>query len=117
MPACFQRVGVRLGVAAEAATTATEFAAAVADEHQLDLLLETGRVVDIVQGDAPAAEEADVRELVEVLQGDRLGLHAAHGQAGHGAIGLIGERAEVGIDVGDQLVDENRLEGTDIEIS
>ena len=50
-----------------------------------------------------------------LLQGDRLGLHSAHGQTGHGAMGLIGERAEVGIDVRDQFVDENRLEWIDIE--
>ena len=93
-----------------AATVATEFAAAKADEYQLYLLLETGRLVDIVHGECPAAEEADVGKLVEVRHGDRLGLHSAHGEAGHGAMGLIGERAEVGIDVGDQFVDENRLE-------
>ena len=46
-----------------------EFAAAVADEYQLYLLLETGRVVDIVQGDGSAAEETDVGERVEIASG------------------------------------------------
>jgi len=48
-------------------------------------------------------------------QGDQLGFHAAHGEAGHGAMGLIGERAEVGIDVRNELLDENGFEGTNIE--
>ncbi|MDT8303755.1 MAG: hypothetical protein RQ760_19895, partial [Sedimentisphaerales bacterium] len=58
-----------------------------------------------------------MRKLIEILQGNRLGFHSAHGEAGHGAMGLIGERTEVGIDVGDQLVDENGLEGTNIKVS
>ena len=118
MPACFNASAFALGSPPKPPRlppVVAEFAAAVADEYQLDLLLETGRIVDIVRGDAAAAEEADVGELVEVLQGDLPGLHSAHGQAGHGAMGLIGERAEVGIDVGDQLVDENRLEWPDVE--
>ena len=91
----FQRFGIRLGVAAEAAAAASaiaaKFTAAVADEHHLDLLLEGGHVGDVRRGDAAAAEDADVGELVEVGQGDRPGLHAAHGQAGHGAMRLIGK--------------------------
>ena len=51
----FQRVGVILWIAAKAATTAAaaaiEFPAAVANEYQFNLLLETGRVVDVIQGD------------------------------------------------------------------
>ena len=39
-----------------------------------------------------------------------VGLHSAHGQTGHGAMRLIGERAEVGVNIRDQFVDENGLE-------
>ena len=100
-----------------ATAIATQFAAAVADEYQLYLLFKTGRVVDIIHGDGAAAEETDVGEPIEIPQGNRLGFHSAHGQARHGAMRLVGERTEVGIDVGDQLVDENRLEGADVEVS
>ena len=75
----FQRVGVLLGVAAASASSTTKFAAAVANEYQLNLLLETGRAVDIIQEDGSAAEEAYVRKLVEILQGNQLGFHSAHG--------------------------------------
>ena len=115
----FQRVGVRLRVSAKAAATAAlvaaEFAAAVADEYQLYLLCKTGRIFDIVRGDGSAAEETDVGKYIEMLKRNRLRLHSAHGEAGHGAMGLIGERAEIGVDVWDQLVDENRLEWRDTE--
>ena len=97
----FYRFSVCLWITAEAATTAAEFTAAVADEYQLDLLFETGSVVDIVHGDGTAAEEPDVGERIEILQSDCPGFHASHRQAGHGAMGLIGERTEIGIDVGD----------------
>src|SRR5208283_6247980 len=75
----FERLGVRLGVASEASAPAAsavggvKFAAAVADEHDLDLLLEGGQIGDVRQGDAAAAEEADMGELVEVGQGDHSG--------------------------------------------
>jgi hypothetical protein len=117
----FQRFSVRLGIAtkrpASAASAVLEFAATKANEDQLNLLLETGRVVDIIHGKSPAAEETNVCKLVEVSHGDHLGFHSAHGEACHGAMGLIGERAEVGIDVGDQLVHENCLEWFDIKVS
>ena len=58
-----------------------------------------------------------MRKLIEILQRDRFGFHSAHRQTGHGTIGLIGECSEIGIDIGDQLVNKNRLEGADIEIS
>ena len=57
-----------------------------------------------------------MRKLLGMLQRDCLGFHAAHGEAGHCAIGLIGQRAEVGIGVGNQLVHENGFEGLDVEI-
>src|ERR1035438_3843769 len=47
--------------------------------------------------------------------GDGSGLHAAHGEAGHGAMRLIGDGAEVGVDVGDQVVDEKVLECAEVE--
>ena len=43
------------------------------------------------------------------------GLHAAHGKASHGAMRLIGDGAEVGVDVGNQLVDEEIAEGIEVE--
>ena len=113
-----QRGDIRLGVAAETAAAdavGAEFAAAVADEDQLDLLFEACHVSDVGHGDAAAAENADVRKRVEMGQGDRLRLHAAHGKAGHRAMRLVGERAEVGVDVGDQIVDENLLERAEVE--
>src|SRR5688572_8077453 len=72
-----KRVGVGLGVAAGAASTGAaaagdgvDLAAAVADEHELHLLFEGVHVLDVGGGDAAAAEDADVRERVEVLGGD-----------------------------------------------
>ena len=98
-----------------AAAVGVKFTAAVADEHHLDLLLEGGQVGDIRHGDAAAAEDADVGELVEVGQGDLPGLHAAHGEAGHGPMGLVGQGAVVGINEGDQVVDQNPLESAEVE--
>ena len=42
-------------------------------------------------------------------------LHAAHGQAGHGAVWLIRESAEVGVDVGNQVLDDHLLERAEVE--
>ena len=72
--------------------------------------------VIFVRRDAAAAEDADVGELVEIGQSDLPGLHAAHGQAGHGAIRLVGERAEIGVDEGNQIVDEHALERAEVEV-
>ena len=55
-------------------------------------------------------------ELVEVGQGDHSGLHAAHGEAGHGPMGLIGEGAVVGINEGDQVIDEDPLESVKLKL-
>ena len=67
----FQRLGILPGIAAKgaasAASAALEFAAAVANEYQLNLFLETWRIVDIIHGDSPVAEEADVRKRIEIL--------------------------------------------------
>ena len=66
----FQRFGVLLWIAAEAATTAaavaTQLAAAIANEYQLYLLSKTGCVVDIVQGDATAAEETEATAFISI---------------------------------------------------
>ena len=66
---------------------------------------------------ARAAESADVGELVEVVQRDGERLHPAHRKTGHRAIRLIGKRAKVGVDVGNQLVAKHRLERTDVEVA
>jgi hypothetical protein len=51
-----------------------------------------------------------------MLQRNRLCLHATHGKAGHGAMRLIGERTEIGVNVRDQLIDENRLNGAILKL-
>ena len=71
---------------------------------------ETKTASGIVIPDA-AAEKPDVGEFVEILQGDNLGLRSAHGQASHGTIWLIGQRAEIGVNVRDQFANEHLLEG------
>ena len=79
-----QSFGVSLRVAAEwsasraASAIGIDFPASVADEHEFNLLLESRDVGDVGEGDAAAAKNADVGELVQVGQGDRAGLHAAH---------------------------------------
>ena len=54
-------------------------------------------------------------ELVEVGHRDRSGLHAAHRETRHGPMRLIGDSAEIGVDVGDQVVEEKVLEGAEVE--
>src|SRR5512138_1942423 len=56
----------------------TVFTAAVADEHDLDLLRECGHVSDVVGGDAAATENADMGKGIQVLKGNGTGLHTAH---------------------------------------
>src|SRR5690606_7122088 len=56
-----------------------------------------------------AAEKANVRELVEVPQHDDLRFHAAHGETSHGAVRLIRDRSEVGLNVRDRLVHADRF--------
>ena len=41
---------------------------------------------------------------------DQLGFEAAHGEARHRAVALIGERSEIGVDIRNKLVDQERLE-------
>ena len=67
-----ERDSIRLGVAASASAAFTKFRAAVTDEDELDLLFEIGGVIDIIHRNRSAAEETDVRELIEILQGNQL---------------------------------------------
>ena len=94
----------------------TVFFAAVTDKDEFGFLFKGGHVRDVRQADAAAAENADVRESVEVGEGDYAGLHAAHGEAGHRAMGLIRYRAEICIDVGNEVVNEEVLEGGEVEV-
>jgi hypothetical protein len=66
MPGSRERLDVRRGVAAASRLAALDLAAAVAHEDQLVALLERRHVRDVAGADAPAREEADVRERVEV---------------------------------------------------
>ena len=84
-----------------------QFAAAIAGKHEFDLLLERFQVGDVIRADAAATENADVRERVEVGQCDLLRLHSAHGKSSHRAMRLIRHRAIVGVNVGNQVVDEH----------
>ena len=63
-PSLFQRVGVRFRVSTKASTAATlvapQFATAIADEYQLYFILKTWCLVDILKGDATAAEKPNV---------------------------------------------------------
>ena len=117
---CF---GVRLRIAAEGSPSSAsaigwiEFAAAVTDEHELYVLLESRRIRDVGRSDAAAAENADVRELVEISQADRSGLHAAHGEPCQSAVWLICHRAIRVIHPGDQVINEDPLECGEIKHS
>ena len=64
--ALFDRLGICLRVTAEAHSTVFELAAAITDKHQLDLLLEAGRIIDIFRADAAAAENTDIRKGVRI---------------------------------------------------
>ena len=78
------------GVATAARPSAPDFFASVADEDEIDFVFETIGVLNVFFSNRGSAEQSDVREFVEVAQGDQLGLHTAHRQASHGTIGLIG---------------------------
>ena len=92
------------------------FATTVTDEHDLDVLLEGVRIGDLGRGNAAAAEDADVGELVEVSQGDGARLHAAHGEPGHGPVRLIWEGAEVGVNERNQIFNEHSRERIEVEL-
>jgi len=56
----------------------TVFFAAITDKDEFGFLFKSGHVHDVGDADASAAENTDVRESVEVCEGDCAGLHAAH---------------------------------------
>ena len=66
-----ERDSIRLGSPPSASAAFTKFRAAVTDEDELDLLFEIGGH-DIIHRNRSAAEETDVRELIEILQGNQL---------------------------------------------
>jgi hypothetical protein len=112
-----QRFDVRLRVTAAARSAATDFMAAITDKDQAIVFLEFLQLLDVLTRDAATAEQANVREHVELVQCDGLSFHASHRQSGHGAIRLIGKRTKVGVDVGNQLVAKHRLERPDVEVA
>ena len=57
-----------------------------------------------VESEDGAAESAHPGKLVEVLQYDVEGLMTAPRQASHSAVLTVSLRAEVGVDVGNQVV-------------
>ncbi len=63
------------------------------------------------------AEESNSARTYQVGQGNSLGFHSTHRETGHSTMRLIRECAEVGIDIRNQFVDENRLKWFDLEIS
>src|ERR1035437_185862 len=89
-------VNPRLGKRIAEALYARTFYGARGQKQQLDLLVEgcrirksgaaTGLRIKRAPSAATAAESTQVGEFVEVLQARREGLHAAHRQAGHGAV-------------------------------
>ena len=67
--------GVASASASGAASAATagggiDFTASIADEHDFGLLLEGIQVGDVIRPDGAAAEDADMRERVEMGEGD-----------------------------------------------
>jgi len=92
------------------------FFAAVTHEDEFVFLFKSRHVRDVREADAAAAENANVGERVKVRQSDYTSLHAAHREASHGAMGLIGDRAEVCVDVGNEVVNQDMLEGGEVEV-
>src|SRR5579859_949295 len=111
----FEGLRVCLGITAEAGTITAQFSAAIADEHHLYFVLESNQVGNVCRSDASAAENADVGEFIEIGESDLPGLHPTHREAGHGSIGLIIERTEVGVNERDQIIDKNMLESAEVE--
>ena len=97
---------LRVGAVAEAGHAVLQFAAAEAHEYELEALGEFGIVLRVIHGDGAAAEDAQGGEHLRVRNGDGLGLHAAHGEAGHRTVLVVGDRAEVAVDVRDAILDQ-----------
>ena len=85
------------------------FLAAATHENLLDLVL----VLDFHRIILAAAQEAVETEHLGTCQRDGVRLHAAHRQACHGAVVLVGQCAEVGIHIGHQFVAQHLLECLD----
>ena len=113
----FERIRDRPVVSTEETVRSAmlQFAAAKADEHELDLFPETRRLSNIFDTNAAAAEYADRGEHIGPGESDDPGLHTAHGESGHGPMGLICKGAEVGVNKGDQLVDKNLREAAEVK--
>lgn len=92
------------------------FFAAVTDKDEFGFLFKGRHVGDVGEADAAAAEDADVGESVKVRESNCAGLHAAHGEASHGTMRLIGDGAEVSVDVGNEVVNEDVLEGGKVKV-
>jgi len=58
-----------------------------------------------------SGEGADPGEQVQMRRGDRHGLHGTHGEARHGAVVAVCKRTEGAVDLGDQVVHDQRLKG------
>ena len=104
-----QCLNARLRIAAHAVVA--ELTAAVANKDQLHLVLKRIQLGDIIRGEAAAAENADVRKLVEIRGGDGTSLHAAHRKPGHRAMRLVSNRAEICIHERNQILDEHPRKG------
>jgi hypothetical protein len=92
------------------------FFAAVTDKDEFGFLFESRQIRDVREADAAAAEHANVGERVEVRESDYAGLHAAHREASHGAMRLIGEGTEICVDVGNEIINKDMLEGGEVEV-
>ena len=57
----FECVGILFWITTEASGM-FKFPAAIADKHKFDFLFESGRIINIIQTDAAAAEDANIRE-------------------------------------------------------
>jgi hypothetical protein len=92
------------------------FFAAVTDKDEFGFLFESRQIRDVREANAAAAEHANVGERVEVRESDYAGLHAAHREASHGAMRLIGEGAEICVDVGNEIINKDMLESGEVEV-
>ena len=87
------------------------FLAAAGEEDEVGL----AAVLEVLGGIDAATQQTVGTERLGTGQGDVARLHAAHGEAGHGAVLLVGLRAEVAVDVGDEFIDENGFKLVPVE--
>ena len=88
------------------------FEAATAQEYEFDHRL----ILDIFRCVSTAAEKSVMREDIWSCQGNCLGFHSPHRETSHSTVRLIGQGTEIVINVGDQFVHQDCLEGFYIEI-